>query len=353
MLKSVRRLIISGILLALTVGSYLLARNQPELWFSFYPQISKKLLSAIGAVTGIFPFCVWEILLAGIVVWGIVSLILSLKKKRIVTWLAGVLELASLLLFLFVAVWGLNHFGPTVSEKLDIDVREYSVEELEGAATYYASLASEYADKVARDTDGTVALPKFSDLAKQAADETAKMPQELFSSAAKTVKPLLSSRLFSYMGISGIFVDITAEANVNTETYPVSLPYTMCHEIAHSCAISAEDDANYCAFLVCENSEDVLFSYSGYYSAYIYCYNALYKKDAKRAAALRETCSERLLTDCSGAVAYYKQFEGQVQEVATKANDVYLKSFGETKGVQSYGAVTDLLIAHWLTLENG
>ena len=33
-------------------------------------------------------------------------------------------------LFVFVALWGLNHFGPGVGETLGLDVREYSKEEL-------------------------------------------------------------------------------------------------------------------------------------------------------------------------------------------------------------------------------
>lgn len=352
MLRSVRRLITAGVLLALTVIVFILAKCFPQLWFSFYPAASKAMLSAIGTVTGAFPFCLWELLLVGLVLLGIVSFIFALKKKHLLRWLCVVAELASALLFLFVFLWGLNHFGPKVSQKLGLSVREYSVEELQGATQYYADLASSYAGKVERNEDGSLVMPPFSELSAQAARAIRSMPQPLFSSSAPTVKPLLSSRLFSYMGITGIYVDLTAEPCVNTETFETSLPYTMCHELSHSCAVTAEDDANYCAFLICEHSDDALFLYSGYYSAYVYCHNALFKKDRNAAVAIYNANDPLLIADCGRASEYYDRFEGEVQEVSTKVNDTYLKTFGQEKGVQSYGAVTDQLIAHWLLLSD-
>lgn len=348
MLKTTHRLISAGSLFALTLISFLLAKFLPQLWFAFYPEVSRGVLSLIGCVTGIFPFCVWEILLVLLLVWTVVSLVLAIKKKRVVRWLAGALELLAVLLFVFVFSWGLNHFGPTVAERMELPVREYSVEELRGATAYYAQLAGQSAHEVPRDEDGTVTVPDLGELSAMSAAAFEKADDPLLAPAARRVKPLLSSRLFSYAGITGIFVDLTAEPCVNTETYPASLPFTVCHELSHSCAVAAEDDANFCAFLVCAGSDDALLRYSGYYSAFNYCFNALYKADPAAAKALRDEADPLLLADCAASSDYYRQFEGPVREVATKANDTYLKTFGEEKGVQSYGAVADLLIAHWL-----
>ena len=352
MLKPIRRAITAGIFLFLTAVMFVLAKFLPRLWFSFYPELSVRILTAIGTVTGVFPFCLWEILLLLLTVWGIISLILAIRKTRIVRWLTGVLELLSILLFVFVGSWGLNHFGPTAAQKLSYEVREYTQEELREATVYYAALADNCAAQAPR-RENDLLLPSMRELSAQAVKDARSMPQPMFQSAAGRVKPLLSSRLFSYMGITGIFVDLTAEPCINTETYAASLPFTVCHELSHSCAVAAEDDANFCAYLICEHSEDALFRYSGYYSAFVYCYNALYEKDPKAASAIYADTSELLRRDLSGAVQYYAQFEGPVQEAAAKVNDTYLKTFGEEQGVQSYGAVVDLLIAHRLTLRSG
>ena len=49
--------------------------------------------------------------------------------------------------------------------------------------------------------------------------------------------------------------------------------------------------------------------------------------------------------DAQAANEHYAQYEGKVQDAATKVNDAYLKAFSEETGVQSYGEVADLLIA--------
>ena len=353
MLKLLRRVITAGIFLALTAVSFALAKFLPRLWFSFYPALSVRILSAISAVTGVFPFCLWEILLVLLIIWGIVSLILSVKSKHLLRWLSGVLELVSIFLFVFVGSWGLNHFGPTAAQKLSLDVREYTQEELQEATAYYAAMADSYARNVARNGDGSLQLPSMRELGAQAVSDTKAMPQPMFQSVSGRIKPLLSSRLFSYLGITGIYVDLTAEPCINTETYAASLPFTMCHELSHSCAVAAEDDANFCAYLICEHSEDALFRYSGYYSAFVYCYNALYEKSPDAASSVYRNTGELFRQDLSGSVEYYDRYEGPVRDAASKINDTYLKTFGEEQGVQSYGAAVDLLIAHRLALLTG
>ena len=158
----------------------------------------------------------------------------------------------------------------------------------------------------------------------------------------------LSWYLMSKMGYTGVFVAPTAESTVNPDTYVASLPYTMCHEVAHRCTIAGEDEANFAAFLACEASGDPDFLYSGYYSAFIYCYNALFKADKELAKSLWTEETALLKADCSGANTHYDQYEGKVQDAAQKVNDTYLKAFSEESGVQSYGEVADYLISYFL-----
>ena len=87
---------------------------------------------------------------------------------------------------------------------------------------------------------------------------------------------------------------------------------------------------------------------SGWYSAFVYCYNALYEADQAAATEIWDTMSETLRADCRRANAHYEPYEGTVQDVAQQVNDAYLKAFDEEAGVQSYGKVADLLIAWYL-----
>ena len=352
MLRPVRRLIGAVTLLFLLAVIVVLARVLPEFWFSFYTDFSRGAMSVIGAVSGAFPFCIWELLLALGLVWLIVRLIVSIGKKRVLGWLAGLAELIALLSFLFVALWGLNHYAPTIGEQLGLEVSSYSQTQLKNAAAYYARMASQDSVKLQRDAEGDVILPAFGELSDSAtaAYDTLAEDNPRFSGKVRTVKPLLSSKLVAYTGTAGIFLCLTGEASVSTETYAVSLPYTMCHELSHGLAVAAEDEANYCAFLACEKSGDPYLRYSGSYNAFLFCYNALYAENPGAASALWAQCSEELIHDCRGQNEHYAQYEGVVKEASQAVNDTYLKAFSE-EGVRSYGLVTDYLIAYYLALD--
>ncbi len=347
MIKPVRHLIGAGTLAVLTVIAVMLAKTQPEFWFSFYTDFSRTAMRVVGAVTGILPICLWEILLVLLVGWFLISFIDSIRKKHVLGWLTGWLEIACLLVFLFVGLWGLNHYAPSLGDQIGLPVGQYTKDQLKQAAAYYAEQAGALSTQVPRDAEGDLDLPAFADLSRAAAGayDTLGAKQPRFADGVQKVKSLLVSDAFAYMGTTGVFMCYTAEPTVSTSTYATSLPFTMCHELGHSLAVAGEDEANFCAFLACEGSDSLILRYSGYYNAFIYCYNALYKVDATAAKDLWTLCPEPMIHDCSAHVEYNKQYDGAVQEAARAVNDTYLKAFDEA-GVQSYGMVADYLIAY-------
>ncbi len=345
-----RRLIAAGLCCAVTVLALLGALFAKDWFFSFYPAFSRALMRLLAAVSSVFPFALWEFALYALIVWALVSLVLAILRRRKLQWLSGLLCGLCLGAGAFVCFWGLNHFGPSIDEKLGLEIREYSVEELAQATAYYLKLANETAGEVARNEDGTMNPSSFSELAAQAGEgyETLRESYDCFGGSTAPVKRVAAWYPMSRFGITGIFVCLTGESTVNPDTYAASLPFTMCHEIGHRMAVAAENEANFCAFLACEANSSAEFRYSGYYSAFIYCYNALYKVSPKTARQFWSYASDGVIADCAAANAHYEQYEGKVQDAAQKVNDVYLKTFQEQSGVQSYGEVADLLIAYYL-----
>lgn len=347
-MKTISRVILSAIFLVLTGLLVALATYVPELVFSYYPAFSREALSILSAVSSPLPFAVWEVLVLLIALWAVYTLVRCFSRHRgFLNWLSGVLLAVCAGVFAFVAVWGLGHFGPSVGEQIGLEVREYSTDELYAAASYYAGQAKEYAALVERDGDGVVQFSELGDLAKAAPACYAPLAEtyDCFDGSAVRVKRLTAWKLYSRFGVTGIFIPFTGESSVNPDTFEASIPFTMCHEVAHRMSFPAEDDANFCAYLACMASDSLEFRYSGAYSAFIYCYNALYKADRERAAEVWALAGEQVQTDSRAASAHYDQYEGKVQEAAQKVNDTYLKAFREEKGVQSYGAVADYLIA--------
>ena len=119
-----------------------------------------------------------------------------------------------------------------------------------------------------------------------------------------------------------------------------------------------EQEANFAAYLACAQSSDVRFAYAGAYNAFCYCFNALYRMDADRALQLLQDDADAagegvalLWGDRLATHEHYAAYDGPFEKVGTTVNDHYLKSFGETSGVRSYGLVVDYLIAWQLADE--
>ena len=348
-MRFIGRLILSAVFLALAALLFAAANYLPAPMFSFYTDFSRNAAAFLSGVTASFPFALWQVLLAIIVLLELYGLIRCFSNGKFLYWLSGLVLLVSVLVFLFVGLWGVNHFGVPVARRTGLTVTEYSKEQLRSTAQYMAEQANIWADRVDRDANGDLAVD-FEEMAEDADDGYDVLAQSngFFRLPDTTVKPLLIPEAFSYMGLTGIYIAYTGESCVNPDTYAASIPYTMCHELAHSLTVAPEDEANFCAFLACLNNDDPAFQYSGWYSAYIYTYNALLKADPTAAAEVRATLSEPVLRDLRSASAHYDQYEGEVQKTTEKLNDAYLKAFKEESGVQSYGEVADLLIAWYL-----
>ena len=336
-MKTVSQVISAAISLAIAVGLCYLANKVPAFVNLWFPRFSQWILGVIGGVTGKVAIPIWEIGLVLLTLWGIYTLIRSILKLKFLRWLSGLLWTVSFITLTFVLLWGAGHFLPTKTEQM-VTVNEYSVEELHAATVYFGQKADE--------TAGLGDFSDFSALAEKVGDGYAVLSDryDCIPQTEVTVKKLLGGKLYNYLGLTGLFVPTTAEASVSAHCYPLSLPYTMAHEAAHRLGAAQEDDANFCAFLACIENPDPAYQYSAYFSAFVYCYNALYQANPELALETFQGLSQQVQTDIRGATEHYAPYKGKVQDAAQSVNDTYLKAMGQ-EGVRSYGLVSDALIA--------
>ena len=340
MFKALGRVIASAILLVLTALLASFARFAPDWFFSFYADLSRRAAAFLGKIVGPIPFSVCEVLIFLLILWGIYTFInIFRRRKGLLAWLAGILLAGCIALLLFTALWGLNHFGPDITETLGIEVEHSTRDELAEATNYYLDQANALASQMPRDADGVTTTPAFAELGKQtvAAYTALSARYDYFQTPAAPPKRVIAWYPMSKAGLTGIYLCFTGESCVNPDTFPAMLPFTMCHELAHSQAVASEDGANFTAFLA-------------YFAAYIYCYNALNKVDQTAAADVWNRMNDGVKADILANNARYAKYEGAVRETAQQLNDTYLKAFSEELGVESYGAVADDLVA-WYKLQ--
>ncbi len=162
-------------------------------------------------------------------------------------------------------------------------------------------------------------------------------------------KPIYFSKLLSKFGIEGIFSPFTMEANYNNEMTSFLVPFTICHEFAHSKGYMKEGDAGFIAYLACKNSPSKIFQYSAAFHALTFTLDAL--KSEVSNESFNETY-QKLPDAVKIQLRYIKvqrqnQSSSSFQSVAKSLNNFYLLANAQPEGAKSYGRIVDLLIADY------
>ena len=341
----------AGIIGAITWALMRLAENFEALVDMIYPYLSRNVLDILAKWSSGVNFCLWQMgaLVIGLLVIASIVLMIVMKWNPI-RWLGWVLTAAAAIYFLNTLVFGLNYYAGPLAEDIRLEVRRYDVEELTNATVYYRDKANFLAKQVKRDASGDVAFEDFDVLAGKAGDGfhtlVYKFSYPVFAGSTVPVKELGWSDMYTSMGITGVTMGITGEAAVNPQIPAVSIPFTMCHEMAHRMSIANERDANFAGFLASMANEDIQYQYSAYFMAYRYCYSALLSVNAQAAARVSGEVNAELQHDMD---SYTRLFSTRQNKAATKvantANDTYLRTSGDSSGIGSYGEVTDLLVS--------
>ncbi|MBP3684942.1 MAG: DUF3810 domain-containing protein [Oscillospiraceae bacterium] len=319
-----------------------------------YPYVIRTLQGILAEWTSVVDYPVWQLLT---VVLGVILLasavVMIVLKWNPIQWGGWVVAVFAFLYMMHTIVWGLNYYAGDLAEDMRLETSSYNLEELTEATEFYRDQANALAKQVKRDGNGNVQFAEFDSLAKDAYKGfdtlTYGYHYPIFAGSKLPVKELGWADMYTSMGITGVTFGLTGEAAVNPQIPDVTLPFTMCHEMAHRMCIAKERDANFAAFLACSVHEDMEFRYSGYFMAYRYCYNALASvRDTNAAAAaarIKSGASDLLQRDMD----YYSNFfaakkDDLATEVADTLNDTYLKTSGDKGGISSYNQVCDLLV---------
>ncbi len=354
-MKYWRGYLTAAIIAALTWGVTEFAKNHQALVDMVFPYLSRMIQSALADWNAGLNFCLWQLLVILLVAALIASIVISIVLRwNVLQWLGWTLTGVSLLWMLHTGVYGLNYYAGPLAEDIRLNVTKFSVTELVRATTYFRDQANQLALEVPRDVNGSPAYPAFEEMAEKAGKGfevlTYEKSYSVFAGSTAPVKKLGWADMYSSMGIDGITMGLTGEAAVNPNIPVVSMPFVMCHEMAHRLCIAREDDAHMAAFLACNANPDPVFRYAGSFMAFRFCYNAL-SANATSAAknAAREIMNginDAFQSDLLDYQLYQEQYiDEDAYNMASSANDSYIKISGDENGVDSYAHVSSLLVS--------
>lgn len=253
-------------------------------------------------------------------------------------------------LLLYMVMHGANFYRRPVSELMGLDMSAKSGELLKDVCADLAQKASAERETLREDAEGRMILSESLTRTLGQAGDGYRALDDTYPflwGAVNRAKPVRLSHWWSYTGITGMYFPLLAEANVNIDQPDCDIPATAAHELAHTRGFAQEDECNFFAVLSCMKNPSADFRYSGCLMAYVYCSNALYGYDKELWKEASAYCSEGMLRDLAAQNEYWKQFEGKVQEAATKANNTFIQSQGVDDGVLSYSRVVGLLLAYY------
>ena len=309
-----------------------------------------------GTVYSIFPFSVAEWLCALAILCALVFVLVTLYKllrkphklrrlyAALVALLAGVLTVYACICWL----WGITYYSYTYTELSGIETRAISVEELKAVTIYFAEAASVTSEAVTRDANG-VYVCDIQKTLRDAPALYANLPEEFafLTGSEAEPKPMFFSYLMSHMNFTGMFFPPTGEANVNVHAPDCYIPSAVAHELSHQRGVAREQDANFTAVLVCMESDDPDFIYSGALLAYTHLSNSLRQASYEDWLEAYSHLDENVINDLRANNEYWAQFQTPAADISEAAYEGFLQNQGQVLGMRSYGACVDLLVAYY------
>jgi hypothetical protein len=303
----------------------------------FYPWIV-RLFAALNRVS----FSWAEVLLVS----AIVAAVLFFRPRRALLTLWGAV---GALLWAFLLLWGFNYARPPLEKRLGLDPPAADPQVLLETGERVAARTSDLFEALGQNSGSTRLPVSFEELDQLIDDgyRELKLPGDRIGGRTTPAKPLMSSTLFSYLGISGIFVPFTGEPSVNALQPDAALPLVLAHEKAHQRGITHEGEANFAAFLVCsrENAPPYL-----RYAAYLFATQHLLGEASEylpreKVAAAWDRLGAGPLADVQAMRDFWERYQGVASELTSEVNDSYLRALRVPEGVESYGTVVRMLLA--------
>jgi hypothetical protein len=343
-------------IVAVIVVLRLLAGANPEIVEHGYSRpVYPRIAAILTALTDWTSFSIAEIVILLLILSGLVALVRGIRRALHApapfrAFADGFLRIAIgcvLAYLVFLLLWGFNYQRLPLAASVGLDIAPPRSGELAALVTALVDESERLRPPVPEDEAGvarvqggiTGALDRAS-LGYDALDDQ----WPLVSGDKVLAKKVLLSPALARLGISGIFMPFTGEANVDTTLPQWTLPFVAAHEVAHQRGFAREDEANFLAYASCAVHPDATARYSSALEASLYALAALRAVDPAAHAALSARRGPAVKRDLEALEQWRRKYESRASAVHERVNDAYLRAQGQD-GVTSYGRMVDLLLA--------
>ncbi len=350
--RTVKIFYVLGFVSIFLLSAYIVSESFAD-FFNRY--VSSAVRMVLARISDLVPFSLAEFFVILLPLLFILAALWASSRfssswRQVGVFCASLLSVASLFFSVYVFGFASGYHGAPLDQKLGIERKESTPEELYATANKVLSLLNAEAENIIYRADGFSVMPyTYEEMNDKLMESYSELCGEYgFISPLKSrIKPVMLSKAMSYSHITGIYSFFTGEANINIDFPDYTLPYTAAHELAHQRGISREDEANFIAYLVCISSEDSYIRYSGYLNMYEYLLNALWSADRELYSKSFDPLSRDVLDEMAAYSVFFSKYEGSAASTVSGAvNDAFLTIQG-AGGTASYGMVVDLAVGYY------
>lgn len=350
-MKYWRGYLVAFICAAITWAMVQFAKTHSVLIDMVYPYMTRMVVTSMSNWTGSMPFCLWQVLLVGLIVVGVATAVLMvILKWNVVQWAGWIMAAISCIVMLNTGIFGLNKYASPLADDVRLEISDFTASELNEATIYFRDQANALATQVNRGKNGQVDPGSFEEVAQQAGKGFEVLTYEeaisVFAGSTVPVKKLGWSSF--YDGEFGATVPLTGEAAVNPNVPSVVLPFAMCNEMSRRMSIYSDADVAFSAFLACRANPDVHFQYAAYLMAYHYCYTALARIPSSAARAYAAQTAKGVSSQLQADLDAYRDFFGDDSMAMNERAEITDELADENAPISysRYSDVSDLL-ANW------
>lgn len=311
-----------------------------ESWYSrgLYPWIQRVLTT----VSNVSPLPLFDGLLLAAVT---VTAVGTYRAVRTRGWTRGTVRAAGGLLcatavvyLVFLATWGLNYRRVPLTSKLDFETARITpLAARELAARTVRALNALYAAAHDGDTDLARLAAAFHSA------ERALSPSALTigtSASPPTVlgrpKSTLLGGYFHHTAVAGMTDPFFLETLIASDLLDVERPFVIAHEWGHLAGYADESEANYIAWLTCMRGDE-----RAQYSAWLALLGSVQPLLPKAGGPMLDI-GPRI--DVYAIRYRYTRTSPVLRAAARETYDRYLKANRVERGIESYGAVLQLIL---------
>jgi len=295
-----------------------------------YPVIA----SVLSPVSSIFPFSLDDLFYIALILSFIIqSTLLLIKKVTLKKYFVFLLNTIAVIYFSFYWLWGFNYYRENINQRLDIPQIKTSEQNFRTALKHIINNVNNFSP----DTFDVTKAEINNDI-EDSYRELSDFLKINYPQGVRRPKPITFSSLFAKATISGYFGPFFNETHINSYLLPVEYPWTLAHEKSHQFGITSEAEANFYAWIVCNNSNDDKIKYAGNLNLLFY-----FLYEAKKLPDYKDIVAElhpEVKKDINRIIRHWNKLRNAgIEKVATKANDTYLKTNKVEKGVDDYDGV--------------